>query len=248
MPKALHSNRVQPRAIIAEWLAVGLFCIGLILALGWSQCARASYWKDIPDEDFKYLPEYCKLAVRRYGDQGTRWGMATPEQLAPLFAFEKRVGCAGDLHHYCAGLWQLVTAERPNPWLPREHLLASAVGEFEYTLKGCERPDAPLKPEILTYQGRAYIGLAHYQNAVKVLTEAIQRNPKYVDAYTELSAVFLKVNSPEDARRALEDGLKQVPDSRVLKLRLQRLSDKAGTDKAAGEKPKTEKAMAPKGP
>lgn len=223
MPLTLPPDPARGRAALARCLALGLVCIGL--TLGWSQGARASYWQNIPDGDFKYLPEYCKLAVGRYGDQRGS-ANATAEQLAPLVKFEQRVGCAGGLHHYCAGLWHLHTTALPNPWLPREHLLQSAVGEFEYTLKGCQNPNAPLKPEILTNEGRAYVGLQEYSNAVKVLTEAIRRNPKYEAAYAELSGVFLLLNNPEDARKILEDGLKQSPDSKFLRLKLERLGAK----------------------
>lgn len=259
MPIVLKLPSAQPGSVIAKRLGIGLFCIGLILTLGWGQGARASYWEAIADEDFQFLPAYCKLAVRRY-NYSARWGGLTPDQMSQLQGFEKRMGCAGDFHHYCAGLWHLHTTALPNPWLPRDHLLREAVGEFQYTLRGCERADAPMKPEILTNQARAYIGLKDYKSAVKVLTEAIRRNPKYIDAYTELSGVFLKVSSPDDARRTLEDGLKQVPDSRILKNRLERLSSKAGTDQPPADtsttdqsgddkaKTRTPKNAAPKAP
>jgi tetratricopeptide (TPR) repeat protein len=191
--------------------------------LGWSQGARAAYWQELPEGDFQYLPEYCKLAVRRYGDQHRTLKGATKEQLAPLYAFEKRVGCAGDLHHYCAGLWLLAILNRTHLPAPRDGYLKDALSEFAYTLKGCDDPNAPLKPEILTNQGRAYIGLKQYGNAATVLTEAIRRNPKYVAAYAELSGVFLLLNNREDARKILEDGLRHSPDSTFLKLKLERL-------------------------
>lgn len=225
MPMTIDSNIAPVRGHFPGWVKPGVLCIGLFLALSWSQGARASYWKRIPEGDFKYLPEYCKLAVGFYRGG---YGGATPEELAvPLGAFSKRAGCGGDFHHYCAGLWHLHTTQLSNPWLPRDHLLGEAVGEFQYTIDGCMRrnpnANASILPEVFTNQGRAYVGLKKYSDAVRVFTEAIRRNPKYVDAYVELSGVFVLLNNTEDARKILEDGLKQSPGSKVLKARLNRL-------------------------
>jgi uncharacterized protein HemY len=129
--------------------------------------------------------------------------------------------------------------------MPRNHLLESAVGEFQYMLRGCEDPNAPFKPEILTNLGRAYVGLKKYSDAVRVFTEAIRRNPKYVAAYVELSGVFVLLNSTEDARKILEDGLKHSPGSKVLKARLDRLGrkDETPSDSALPqEQPEPQKA------
>jgi tetratricopeptide (TPR) repeat protein len=119
-------------------------------------------------------------------------------------------------------------AELPRPSSPRNHLLESAIGEFGYTLKHCQNPNAAMKPEILTNLGRAYIGLKQYDNGVKVLTEAIRRNPKYEAAYAELSGIFILLNSPDDARKVLQDGVKAIPNSRLLQVRLKRLTGPGG--------------------
>jgi tetratricopeptide (TPR) repeat protein len=227
---------------ILAWLSPGLLCA--LLALAGVDEARAY---DVSAEEFKYLPEYCKLVI------GVGRSNLNREQRATLNRFERRMGCAGDTHHYCEGLLALHRAALANQSKVRKGLLHNALGGFNYTLERCEIPNAPFKPEILTNAGRAYIGLEQYEDAVRVLTEAIARNPKYEAAYAELSTVYLTLNSKDDARRILEDGLKQTPDSKLLNRRLARFratEPKAGEDKAPEQKvtepkPRPSKAAAP---
>jgi tetratricopeptide (TPR) repeat protein len=219
-----------------RWITLGAVYIALVLALGWSRGTWAS-WGFTPEEADKYLPKYCVL-ISKGGD-----GVGTPEERATVAAFAKRAGCGG-LGHYCTGLWYLHSTALPDSGLDRNHYLKQAIGEMGYALARCG-DNAPLRPEILTNQGRAYIALKDYENAVKVLTQAIRRNPKYVAAYAELSGIFLLLNNREDARKTLEDGLKQSPDSRFLKLRLERLGPKekrASEQKAPEQKAPEQKA------
>jgi tetratricopeptide (TPR) repeat protein len=242
MPKPLRPNIAPARSRLSGRVKLAVFCVALALVLSWSQGAVASEYRNIPEEDFKYLPEYCKLAVRVYG----AYGGATPEQLAPLSSFTHRMGCqGGHYHHYCAGLWHLHRASLLKAGRPLDQQLEWAASEFDYMLGNCKNPNAPIMPEILTNQGRAFVGLKKYSDAVRVFTEAIRSNPKYVAAYVELSGVFVLLNSTGDARKILEDGLKHSPGSKVLKARLDRLGrkDETPSDLAAPEQqPKPQKA------
>lgn len=231
MSSTLHPDTSPPRLNTGAWATFWLCGIGLMLALGWVQPALGTYYRSIPEKDLQYLPKYCKLAVRLYGGyRGT--GPLSPAESAQLKAFHKQSGCGGHLHHYCAGLWHLMDAQRSKPFLPRTEVLQSAVGEFAYMLGNCEA-STPMRPEILTNQGRAFIGLKNYEAAVGVLTEAIRRDPKYVDAYLELSGIFIQLNSVPDAQRVLEDGLKQVPSSRAMQRHLKRIKDASAEAKGA---------------
>lgn len=209
MPDTFLPRPIHPPVRAAAGTRLGVLCIAATLA--WMPRAHGTHM-DVTLDDLKRLPAYCGYTLRLHR---TDLGPMPPGGGETLRKFEERVGC-GSLWHYCSGLRDLNILGQ----------FGYALAEFDYVLPRCA-PNAAFKPEILTNKGRAFIGLGHYKDAVGVLTEAIRRDPKYVAAYAELSKVFLQVNNLVEARKILEEGLKQVPDSKLLQVRLGRVEKSA---------------------
>jgi tetratricopeptide (TPR) repeat protein len=163
------------------------------------------------DADFALLPPYCKA---RYGKTNS----------ADAENWKRRIGRLGwvHIHHYCSALDHRNKANMASDEETRIKELRGAIGGFTYMQENAPR-DFILQPEISTQKGRVYLRLNQDGAALKEFYDAIKLNPKYVPAYSELGDYYIDHNEPEEAKKILGIGLKQNPNSKSLKRRLDKI-------------------------
>lgn len=163
------------------------------------------------EADFALLPPYCKA---RFGKTNS----------ADAKNWKRKMGRESwtHIHHYCSGLDSLNKANMADSKDKRVDALKAALGGFSYMQEHAPRKFI-LQPEISTQKGRVYLRLNQHGAALQEFYNAIKLNPKYVPAYSELGDYYHDNNNPEEARKILELGLKNVPESKSLKRRLSNL-------------------------
>jgi len=172
---------------------LGIFWVGNTAAEG------------ITDNDFRYLPSYCKSRFNR----GADW--------------EYWNGIFGStwihIHHYCIGLralqksWAALGDEGA-----RSFQLQRAERNFQYVLNVATR-DFVIYPELELKMGEVQEQLGRGGEAVKFYSSAIRRKPDYAPAYGALSAYYESVGDLDEAKKVIEKGLSQNPSSKSLKRR-----------------------------
>lgn len=177
----------------------------IVLLAGVSQntaVAGGEAWRD----NTLLLPQYCKdRAAGRY---------------------EKWRGTFGDayihMHHYCSGIYAEQQAKSAVNQSERNNWLNKMIDQMKYVSSACNQRCA-IYPELHTRwgwalgkQGQTAEAIQHYQLAIKA-------RRSYSPAYARLSELYLEIDQPDEARKALELGLKASPKSSMLKRRLEEL-------------------------
>ena len=180
----------------------------LLLAMAWQNASarEVERW----NMNTHLLPQYCK--DRANGSQSPEWA--------------KWRGTFGEafihMHHYCAGIF----AEKQAKSAPNQHERATQLGkvvsQMKYVSSACNARCA-IYPELHTrwgwalgMQGRTAEAIKHYQLAFKA-------KKNYAPAYAGLFELHLEANQPDEARKVLEQGLRNSPKSSMLKRRLKEL-------------------------
>jgi tetratricopeptide (TPR) repeat protein len=191
--------------------AIALIIICLLVP--WHSVSAAKGEKDKGEKwrrNTQLLPQYCKdRAKGRNTAEWKRWsntfGTATIH-----------------IHHYCAGIYAQQEVRTSLDQGVRKRELGNVVHQMKYVGAHCGT-DCVLYPELhtrwgwaLAEQGEAAEAIQHYQLAIKA-------QPKYSQAYAQLSDLYLELKQPEEARKVLESGLEAKPKSRMLQRRLQEL-------------------------
>lgn len=124
-----------------------------------------------------------------------------------------------NIHHLCKGLNHVnytVFETKPekirfNAW--------EGIGEFTYVLDFEDKQghrSYPLKAYILTNRAKLYGTYGENEKALNDFTAALKENPKYDKIYYELSEFYIKNNKKDKAKEVIEDGLRHIPESKVL--------------------------------
>jgi tetratricopeptide (TPR) repeat protein len=187
----------------------GLRCRIATVALAATVCAgpvMAGPPHNITDNETAMLPSYCK-------DTQT-WPNGNPDGMARGKARFGEV--FWHFHHYCYAMVYMMRADRhSNSAMERRGNLASALDDIEYVLKYLP-PDYFLLPEMYTNQAKVLRRQEKVSEAIDVLKKAIDLNPKYWRAYSELAQCYEALGDVQAARQAIDDGLRHNPESKVL--------------------------------
>lgn len=165
------------------------------------------------DSEFALLPPYCKVKMRA-------------DKKSPEYRMWDRRLAGGfkHIHHYCAALNELNTADRvvlSHP-VSAQELLRDAIKQIAYVEKHAD-PNFVLMPQMLVTKGKIYLRLKDPGKAVQAFKAAIAKNPRYSGGYIALSDFFRSVGKREEALRVVREGMQQVPASKGLKRRLREL-------------------------
>ena len=173
------------------------------ISLFWHNLATAEEWR----QNTRLLPQYCKNYAK---------GINSAE-------FAKWRGTLGTAfehtHHYCSGIYAEQKARITSGQQKRKRWLQRVKGQMAYVSRHCSAKCA-LYPELHSRWGWALAEDGQPSEAIRHFQLAIRAKPAYTTAYARLSDVYLELNQPEKARKALEQGLKAKPGSRKLKRRL----------------------------
>ena len=176
---------------------------------------------DITKEEQALLPNYCKYVqlTKGYGsEQSKRWAAVYGEAFIHL-------------HHYCYALVYLMKAvQYSTPPEMRRFYLSTAFSEIQYVVERIP-DDHMLRPELLTKQAMILRRLNKPKEAVDLLNQVVQLDPKYWRAYYELAESYVALKDKKKAREVLEEGLGQVPDARLLTATLKDLEGESRANK-----------------
>lgn len=132
-------------------------------------------------------------------------------------------------NHFCYGLKFLNRAYKSlGNKSDREWYLSEAVRHFaeaiDHTLDQKQPAHYAIYLGLLyRYQADAYKWQKKYTKAITGYQTAIKYNPKDTRAYASLSNLYKSRGLKQEAREVLEQGLKVLPNSKLLKKKLARL-------------------------
>jgi tetratricopeptide (TPR) repeat protein len=138
------------------------------------------------------------------------------------------------MHHFCDCVRFTYRARRN--WRNKEQYkynLNNALSGCGYVL-GHTSPGFYMRPLVLIQMGEVLTLQKHYGKAESALKQAISLNPKEAKAYVKLSTVYKRKKNLKGAAEILRQGLLQVPDSQLLKRRLERVERELKNEGSAG--------------
>jgi len=179
--------------------------------------SKALAWDDshITEQEIRALPPYCQ------GHGGINGGALipgkTPEQTRRDHNHWASVMGPGyeHFHHYCWGLSRMNRYYRHLSDPDRNIYLEKVIDDFTYTISKVPGTFRML-PEMLTARGKVFAMLNRSTEAIKDLQRAIKVNPKYEKSYATLADIFVKSGQSDVAREIINQGLKAVPNSKLL--------------------------------
>ena len=168
------------------------------------------------ERELAILPEYCK------GTQQIKDFAKTPKPTADHY-YQVYGSIYHHLHHYC---WALVSEFNANSILekgPRNNKLHQALGDIQYVLNKNPPTTFPLLPEIYSTRARILLRLGRNGEAVGDLLKAIDLQPGYQPAYSQLSTYYLQIGQKDKAISVLEKGVENNEAPTSLLSRLEKL-------------------------
>jgi hypothetical protein len=172
------------------------------------------------------LPQWC-IYTDTFRDRVP--GGQNPQMIAHWRA---RIGETFDaMHHFCYALMKTHRATvLARDAATRVFYLQDSIREFDYVI-GRAPADFVMLPEIFARRGQNLIRLGRGPVGQIDLERAIELNPTYWPPYAYLSDYSKATGDHKQARRWLEQGLKQAPDATALKRRLSELDAPASRAK-----------------
>lgn len=176
----------------------------MLLALFGQLWVSGAAAQGLTDEDFVYLPKYCKSRMNRGADWDYWQGVFGSTWI--------------HIHHYCIGLRVWQKSWGASNEIDRRFLLERAEANFNYVLQRTT-PGFVLYPQIAFNMGQVQEGLGRGGQAVKYYMSAIKQKPDYAPAYGALSDYYKRLGNLDEAKKVLEEGLSRNPSSKGLKRR-----------------------------
>lgn len=182
--------------------------------LGYCQSFAQDKYFEISETDLAFLPVYCRAKF-------------VPKTRVEMKAHWEQVFGADNwlhMHHYCFGLKAIQSAYRDyGKPESRTYLSKQAANEFDYMLRHAT-PDFYLRPEILVQRGRALALARSYDAAKSSFNQALELEPKNVDAWTGLSDLYSQIGKKAEAIQVLEQAVQKAGhDHRKINVRLEDL-------------------------
>lgn len=169
--------------------------------------AHAAPWDKPTPTEIAALPPYCTAKISGSYDQGWRATLGSTYD---------------DIHHYCGALVYLSRYYKSRNTQDKKFFLQEVTNNINYMFTHA-KPGAKLLHELHYTQGQALSLAGRDGDAAAEYTQAIQLKPDYADPYAALADFYTRIGKKENALKILEDGLKQIPTSRSLARRYQRL-------------------------
>lgn len=164
------------------------------------------------------LPPYCGPRAEPWGNDANR-----PEVAHWMGYFGSDYG---HMHHYCIALLAINQAQISVHEPERRAAYNRAITNIQY-MEERVGPDFILWPDMLHNRARAEQGLGNTGAAIISLQQAIARKADYAPPYAELADIHLQLGQTDEARKVLESGLAEQPNSRLLQRRMNCLDDRS---------------------
>lgn len=163
--------------------------------------------------ELSMLPPYCKVRTEKGLDRADPTVRRWFDLLGPNYL---------DIHHHCMGLNYINRAMKND-----EHMKfyqRSAIGNFEYMIKAA-KPGFVLLPDAHIERGRVLEMTDRKGKAIADYEKAIQLKPDYPRAYSVLIDLYMTLGRKDEARKVIDRGLKQIPNSKSLRRRAKKLAE-----------------------
>ena len=200
---------------ISSYFSAVLASLVLPLALS---CALVFPHPAVAIGSFKPTPAELALLPPYCGPRAEPWGNDTSRPEVAHW-----MGIFGQdylhMHHYCIALQAINQAQLSMNAPERRAAYNRVLTNIQY-LEERVSPDLVLWPDILHNRARAEVGLGNTGAALTSLQRAIQHNAGYAPPYAELADLHVKLGQTDEARKVLEAGLAEQPNSRLLQRRL----------------------------
>jgi tetratricopeptide (TPR) repeat protein len=202
------------------WIAT-IFWIMLYIPVSY-----AVVWDPLTALEVRQLPDYCQVKYREmHGDTTARsQGFSL---MGPQYA---------NVHHYCDGLNYLNRYYRHIGGQDAASYLSFAINEFTYMADHIIQPSS-IEAEIFFQRALAYSLARNDSEAIIDLQRALTLNPQSVRTYIKLADLFSNMKARNKALDVITDGLRQIPDSKVLKRRYDELGGKQPYPEAVAAAP-----------
>jgi hypothetical protein len=190
----------------------------LVLALSLSLGITTSTYGEWTETEIRLMPEYCRHAQTIMESWGTR-----DEQLQ----WEQKLGEGfAHIHHHCWALGYMQRAMRTIDRVERGRLYRSAIQDSSYVVRNVrDKNSFVLMPDVYIVRAKAYAGLREDEEALADFNAARSLNPRYVRTYLEWATVLNIREQKAAARKVVEEGLRNVPESKALARMLKELSE-----------------------
>lgn len=164
------------------------------------------------DTEMALVPSYCK------DTQGFGYGDATTNTSPRAGHWVSLMGKTfWAMHHYCRGLIKRNRAMKSGlRFEERQHLLKSAIDEYDYVLNNNKDPDFILLPEIYTRIGEASILTSNPSAAERAFARAREIKADYWPAYSHWAEYLIQKGKRAEAKQLVKNGLEQSPNAKVL--------------------------------
>jgi Tfp pilus assembly protein PilF len=129
------------------------------------------------------------------------------------------------MHHYCSALLDIFHAQTAMDDANQNRLYRRAMSDIEY-MEARVSTGFVLWPDMLHNRARIERAQGNTGAAVHSLQQAITRKADYPPPYAELADIHVSLGQGEEARKVLEAGLAQQPNSRLLLRKMSCLDDR----------------------
>jgi tetratricopeptide (TPR) repeat protein len=172
-------------------------------------------WHAYPtDEELNSLPPYCRVKLR------------SDPKGAEFKSMEAIYGPDwGHTHHLCAGLNDLNRYYQARTPQDRRFNLNNAYGNLSYMVNHAAASFI-LMPEVYINRGQTLALMNRDGEAIADLERATELNPKADRAYMLLADLWAKLKQHDKALAVVTEGLRQIPKSKALMHRYDRLGGK----------------------
>lgn len=180
--------------------------VGLLISVVFSP-AFATETGYPSDNELRSLHPYCTALIRG-GSQSAEYKYWAGI-VGPGF---------GHAHHFCQGLNLINRYYKATSAYDRKYYLGASLPEFGYMITHAE-PTSSLMPEVYLGRGTALWKLGRNGEAIADFLKALELNPKYPRTYATLVEFYMEKKLKAKALATLTEGLKHIPDSKMLQRR-----------------------------
>ena len=198
-----HSEtRMVSRILSVLAVTLSLVYMAEAFAIPWSEAARKIDYKNS-----KVVPPFCQVNSPNYS--GARY----KKKFGQDFTW---------INHYCDA-----KAKIPVCWdypkKARNACLTRFMRGAQYAIDHTKNPAYPLLPLLYTEVGTLLKNLERYGESIHSFQQAINKNKKYIPAYSRLVDVYILLNDFDRAEQTAKSGLEQKT-SKSLKRRLEKIA------------------------
>lgn len=184
-------------------IRTSLYCLFILSACFSSAISQAQEWRFVPTEaEYASWPEHCRVQYSWVTQGLSKYG--NPYSESVIDAWRNRIGAKTfiGIHHYCVALIYLDRLPLERSEHERSILVDLAINDAAYMYVRAER-ESILFPNIATTMAKARYENEDIDEAIKILTDAINADPTRIEPYAALTVIYREQGDTENALKVL---------------------------------------------